>query len=223
MNLIIMYMIAICIFIRLYFDHVSGMFQSCTFCVIICFDMVAATLGLAIYAKRHADVWDAAAALLREHCHHLSSHRIQSLYDNLKAAGSQMSPKDKARPGKGPPPILYLTGPCPLDGPHSLHLLKVESLKDSSISPITSPKGTGNPFLYDAFAARRKHRNGSGKEDSNHAVTWVCGEPGKVEVEICNPCPIPIKVRFGQIDFGVIKTMRIYLEKALFCRWKGSC
>lgn len=36
-----------------------------------------AVLGLAIYAKQHADVWDAAAALLREHSGELSSHRMQ--------------------------------------------------------------------------------------------------------------------------------------------------
>jgi hypothetical protein len=34
-----------------------------------------AVLGLAIYAKRHADVWDAAAALLRDHSAELSAHR----------------------------------------------------------------------------------------------------------------------------------------------------
>ena len=36
-----------------------------------------AVLGLAIYAKQHADVWDAAAALLREHSGELSVHRMQ--------------------------------------------------------------------------------------------------------------------------------------------------
>ena len=36
-------------------------------------------LGLAIYSKQHADVWDSAAALLREHAGELSAHRMQSL------------------------------------------------------------------------------------------------------------------------------------------------
>lgn len=54
-----------------------------------------AVLGLAIYAKQHADVWDAAAALLREHPNELSAHRQQSLLENLLAAASQMSAADK--------------------------------------------------------------------------------------------------------------------------------
>lgn len=54
-----------------------------------------AVLGLAIYAKQHADVWDAAAALLRSHAGELSAHRQQSLLENLLAAASQMAPGDK--------------------------------------------------------------------------------------------------------------------------------
>ena len=49
-----------------------------------------AVLGLAIYAKAHGDVWDAAAALLRCHASELSAHRQQSLLENLLAAASQM-------------------------------------------------------------------------------------------------------------------------------------
>lgn len=54
-----------------------------------------AVLGLAIYAKQHADVWDAAAALLRDHATDLSAHRMQSLLENLLAAASQMAAQDK--------------------------------------------------------------------------------------------------------------------------------
>ena len=54
-----------------------------------------AVLGLAIYAKQHADVWDAAAALLREHSSELSAHRQQSLLENLLAAASQLAAADK--------------------------------------------------------------------------------------------------------------------------------
>ena len=54
-----------------------------------------AVLGLAIYSKHHADVWDAAAALLREHAGELSAHRMQSLLENLLAAASQMGAADK--------------------------------------------------------------------------------------------------------------------------------
>ena len=52
-------------------------------------------LGLAIYSKQHADVWDSAAALLREHAAELSVHRMQSLLENLLAAASQMGSADK--------------------------------------------------------------------------------------------------------------------------------
>lgn len=54
-----------------------------------------AVLGLAIYAKHHADVWDAAAALLRDHSGELSGHRMQSLLENLLAAASQMAAPDR--------------------------------------------------------------------------------------------------------------------------------
>jgi hypothetical protein len=54
-----------------------------------------AVLGLAIYSKQHADVWDSAAALLREHTGELSAHRMQSLLENLLAAASQMGAADK--------------------------------------------------------------------------------------------------------------------------------
>lgn len=54
-----------------------------------------AVLGLAIYSKAHADVWDCAAALLREHPGELSAHRQQSLLENLLAAASQMAAADR--------------------------------------------------------------------------------------------------------------------------------
>lgn len=152
----------------------------------------AATLGLAIYAKRHADVWDAAAALLREHCAYLSSHRIQSLFDNLQAAAAQMSAKDRARPCKGPPPVLFLVSMKPLEGSNALKLLDLTRLGAFHTSPIMSPKES-NPFLYDAFSAKRKEKKQDGKEVIN-VVDWVCGEPGSVEVEISNPSPLHIRV-----------------------------
>lgn len=50
--------------------------------------------------QAHADVWDCAAALLREHPGDLSAHRQQSLLENLLAAASQMAPQDRwAREG----------------------------------------------------------------------------------------------------------------------------
>lgn len=58
-------------------------------------------LGLAMYAKQHTDVWDAASALLREHPGELSAHRMQSLADNLAASASNMAPADRWVCGRG--------------------------------------------------------------------------------------------------------------------------
>jgi len=156
--------------------------------------ILEATLGLAIYASRHADVWDAAAALLREHSHELSQHRIRSLYDNLKTASSNMAAKDKVRPGKGPPPVLYLIKPQVLGGENALHLFDSSVLRNAISSPITSPTCSQTPFLYDAFAAKRQERKENSAGRSLSAVDWVCGEPGMVEVEIANPCPMTMRI-----------------------------
>lgn len=157
--------------------------------------ILEATLGLAIYAKRHADVWDAAAALLREHSREISNHRIRSLYDNLKTASSNMVPQDRIRPGRGPPPILFLVGPEPLKGERSLHVMNPDRLMKSPTSPIGSPSTGTTPFLYDPFAAKRKQRQAgvSGVAQSS-AVGWICGERGRVQVELYNECPITIKI-----------------------------
>lgn len=157
--------------------------------------ILEATLGLAIYAKRHADVWDAAAALLREHSREISNHRIRSLYDNLKTASSNMSPQDKSRPGKGPPPILYLIGPKPLKEEKELHLLDAEDFKKTPTSPIGSPSSGATPFLYDAFAAKRKERQaGVRAELQPDVVGWICGERGLVELEIYNTSTVTMKI-----------------------------
>lgn len=156
--------------------------------------ILEATLGLAIYASRHADVWDAAAALLREHSHELSEHRIRSLYDNLKTASSNMAAKDKFRPGKGPPPVLYLVKPQALEGERTLHLFDSHVLRRAITSPITSPTSSQTPFLYDAFAAKRQERREHSAGRSPSAVDWICGEPGIVEVEIANPCPMTMRI-----------------------------
>ena len=157
--------------------------------------ILEATLGLAIYAKRHADVWDAAAALLREHSKEISRHRIRSLYDNLKTASSNMSQKDKARPGRGPPPILFILGPKPLKDERSLHVMDPEDLMKSPTSPIGSPSTSATPFLYDPFAAKRKQRQAvvSGVSEAD-SVGWICGEPGFIEIQLYNESPITIKI-----------------------------
>lgn len=54
-----------------------------------------AILGLAIYAKQHAEVWEAAAVLLRDHPAELSPHRQQSLLENMLAAAAQMAPAER--------------------------------------------------------------------------------------------------------------------------------
>lgn len=130
-----------------------------------------ATLGLAIYAKRHSDVFDAAAALLRDHSKELSAHRMQSLLDNLVAAASQMAVGEKARPGKGPPPLLHVMGPRAV--PAALAPLWIHPLQNgddekngrngtetSEYLAAQSPLSRQNVFLYDPFSAKRqKERN----------------------------------------------------------------
>jgi len=119
-----------------------------------------ATLGLAIYAKRHGDVWDAAAALLREHSASLSPHRMQSLLDNLMASASHMGPKEKARPGRGPPPLIYYV--MARDPPGALRPRYIEV---SPEAPPQSPAGQ-RLFLYDPFADKRKARKYSERRKS---------------------------------------------------------
>ena len=126
-----------------------------------------ATLGLAIYAKRHGDVWDAAAALLREHSRDLSTHRMQSLMDNLVAAASHLRPVEKLRPGKGPPPLLRAVQPRPPPPallPVWLHFYDDDDgvggvgggWGDKDID-IQSPSSRGQGlFLYDPFSEKRK-------------------------------------------------------------------
>lgn len=154
----------------------------------------AATLGLAIYAKRHGDVWDAAAALLRDHASSLSPHRMQSLLENLVAAASQMTPAEKARPGRGPPPLLLVWGPRPL--PTTLQPVRL--VVDPSAVP-QSPAGRQGLFLYDPFAAKRKlEKAGSGdpasESEAGTVTEWVCGEMAVVDIEVSNPSSVSIKI-----------------------------
>lgn len=131
-----------------------------------------ATLGLAIYAKRHCDVFDAAAALLRDHSKELSTHRMQSLLDNLVAAASQMAVGEKARPGRGPPPLLHVMGPRavpdalaplwiqPLGNDEGNNNNNNHSTTSSDYLAAQSPSSRQNIFLYDPFSAKRqKERN----------------------------------------------------------------
>lgn len=157
--------------------------------------ILEATLGLAIYASKHTDVWDAAAALLREHGNHISQHRVRSLYDNLVAASSHMSPSDRTRPGKGPPPTLYLVGPREMTDDSALHIFGKKMLTTTDISPLESSNVSKNPFLYDAFADKRREREATLPDDNgDYGVMWVCGEKGMLEIEVHNPSSVTMKI-----------------------------
>lgn len=162
-----------------------------------------ATLGLAIYAKRHADVWDAAAALLRDHTKELSTHRMQSLMENLVAAASQMQANERARPGKGPPPLLR--GPKTRPPPPAL--APIWMVEDPSAANATSPGSIQSPssrqslFLYDPFSARRQKERGEASKKAgmwpdgdSTAIHWVCGESAALDIEVANPSSVSIQI-----------------------------
>ncbi|KAL6781628.1 hypothetical protein ACKKBF_B08795 [Auxenochlorella protothecoides x Auxenochlorella symbiontica] len=147
-----------------------------------------AILGLAIYAKQHAEVWEAAAVLLRDHPAELSPHRQQSLLENMLAAAAQMAPAERARPGPGPPPLLRFLAARP-----SAPALQLVALG----APAPASPGTpGGPFLYDPFAARRGVAAAAGAAAAaGHApLEWVVGEPAAVEVEVSNPSAVSLRI-----------------------------
>jgi hypothetical protein len=121
-------------------------------------------LGLAISTKQHSQVWDASAKLLRKHSSELSSHRMQSLLENLSAAASHMNihPKEKVRTGAGPPPLVYLVGAKPLVAHAAPTRLFMMMGGGDGISGGDgggqggSPGGKKGPFLYDPFTEKRK-------------------------------------------------------------------
>lgn len=174
-----------------------------------------ATLGLAIYAKRHSDVFDAAAALLRDHSIELSTHRMQSLLDNLVAAASQMAISEKARPGKGPPPLLYVVGPRAV--PDALAPLWIQPLgndegNNNTKSTLTNSMGSGNfaaqspssrqnVFLYDPFSAKRqKERNELRKKKGFASMDGL--NSGGV-AGIASGAAGGVEALLGEIDSGI--------------------
>ena len=155
--------------------------------------ILEATLGLAIYANRHTDVWDAASALLREHNAILSPHRVRSLYDNLKAASLNISAADKFRPGRGPPPIVYLVGPRPLEGEREILMLEDTSLDETRRG--NAGRKTSTPFLYDALASKRRESSPAADTKRRNSITkWVRGEPGRIDLELYNASPVTMKI-----------------------------
>ena len=162
-------------------------------------------LGLAIYSRQHTDVWDAAAALLREHPGDLSSHRQQSLLENLLAAASQMAPADKARRGPGPPPLLWLVGPRPPAAALRPHRFPLAAPQPDAGSSAGGGGGAAGPlFLYDPFSARREQAAAAaaaatGGDLGGGPLEWVCGDVASVEVEVANPAAVSIRVGFGAV------------------------
>ena len=154
--------------------------------------ILEATLGLAIYANRHADVWDAASALLREHSALLSPHRVRSLYDNLKAASLNIPAVEKFRLGRGPPPIVYLIGPRPMEGEREVLVLGHPEL--DATSGDHADRKTSTPFLYDALASKRKEASPSADAKPRGNTQWVLGEPGRIDLELYNESPVTMKI-----------------------------
>ena len=156
-------------------------------------------MGLAIYAKRHADVFDTASALLKEHSSELSTHRMQSLLDNILAAASQMTEAEKQfRSNGGPPPLVHNPRPMELKYDKKPMLFNVD-LDGKETSADNSKYGV---FLYDPFSEKRT----KGMIDVQGTKTlttpkceWVVGELGFVEIEVSNPTSVSIKV--GSIVF----------------------
>ncbi|KAK9837091.1 hypothetical protein WJX81_002340 [Elliptochloris bilobata] len=156
---------------------------------------VEGVLATAILAGQHADVWDAAALLLREHSRDLSAARQEALQQTLEAAAKQMSAEERQRPGPGPPPLLAFVRalslapalrPCPVavvpsDGSSS------EGLEAGHLP------GSISPFIYNPNRDKVKARE-AGAAGGEGVAVWVAGEAASVEVEISNPTANAIKV-----------------------------
>ncbi|BDA44212.1 probable trafficking protein particle complex subunit 9 at N-terminal half [Coccomyxa sp. Obi] len=154
---------------------------------------IEGVLATAILAGQHADVWDAASLLLREHCRDLPPSRQQALQRTLEAAANQMTAAEKRRGGPGPPPLLSLVRPLPAS--EALLPRRVEVKASDTVGLAEgSLAGSLSPFIYNAFKAVTGKDRPSVPAGEDGSISWVCGEVATVEVEIRNPTVIPIKV-----------------------------
>ncbi|KAL0049175.1 hypothetical protein WJX82_008170 [Trebouxia sp. C0006] len=148
---------------------------------------IEGVLATAILAGQHPDVWDAAGLLLREHYKELPTARQVSLLETLAAAASQMAQTDKARPGAGPPPLLFLQRALPPAEhlrPQHLNLFVAKTPAESAI-------GTKSPFIFNAFAAREEQARPRPQEGP---AEWVCGETASVDILIQNPTSVTLRI-----------------------------
>ncbi|KAL4423746.1 hypothetical protein ABPG75_001047 [Micractinium tetrahymenae] len=160
-----------------------------------------AVLGLAIYAKHHTDVWDAAGALLRDHASELGAHRMQSLLENLLAAASQMAAADKNRSGPGPPPLLFFLAPRRPPLPQRPVQFTI-GLRQPGNGALTGRPGSG-PSLYDPFSAKREQAAAAMSQAvAVGPVQWVCGELAGMEVEVSNPAAVGMRVSTAEVAGG---------------------
>jgi hypothetical protein len=157
------------------------------------------TLGMAILARKHAQVWDAASTLLREHYKEISTHRMQSLIENLAAAASQLAsqlPKgDKIIRPTGPGPLLSDPEPRPTaaqQDTHPPHRLLIRP-EDTTTSASKTPLSRDQFFLYDPFTVKRKEEQEK-NSDVEGLVIAVVGETISVDVWVSNPTAVGIRI-----------------------------
>mmetsp|Transcript_26937 Transcript_26937/g.75892 ORF Transcript_26937/g.75892 Transcript_26937/m.75892 type:complete len:1891 (+) Transcript_26937:162-5834(+) len=135
--------------------------------------VLEALLGASTRTMAHQEAWRAAAAILCHHSSHLAEDRQQWLFDTLKVA-CKYTDQNVLR-GPGPPPLVNL-----IAIQASPRWLQPVDVKGAAASTI---KG---PFIFSAFDARAVVEK--------KKIRWVCNENCKVDVEVSNPCSIPINV-----------------------------
>eukprot|EP00884_Botryococcus_braunii_P014443 jgi/Botrbrau1/229/Bobra.0022s0208.1 len=146
---------------------------------VACLDAV---LQAAIVSQRHADVWEAAAALLRCPVQDVGVARQESLVRTLEAAAAQMPSAERVRAGPGPPPLLSFRRAVSPDASRSAFPLRLAMGSSTSTS--------NGPFIYNPYAAKEKEK----AQENSGPVRWIAGERAYVEIEIRNPTTVPIKV-----------------------------
>lgn len=153
------------------------------------------TLGMAILARKHAQVWDAASTLLREHYKEISTHRMQSLIENLAAAASQLPKGDKSIRPTGPGPLLSDPEPRPTAAQRDTHpphrlLIRPEG---TTTSTSKTPVSRDQLLLYDPFIVKRKEEQAKNRDVAGQVIA-VVGETITVDVWVANPTAVGIRI-----------------------------
>ncbi|GAX75493.1 hypothetical protein CEUSTIGMA_g2936.t1 [Chlamydomonas eustigma] len=160
------------------------------------------------------DAWETAAALLRYHHEGLSSKTHAALIEVLVAASTEMPSQSRIRSGRGPPcPLATLKRVIPPPGslqPHQVSGLYPAPGSGSAAGGSMSTGGgnlgrtsTNSPFIFNPYAGKRKELEqkqrgkkalGSGEDALAAVPEWVCREEGRVDVILCNPLAVPVKI-----------------------------